>query len=148
MTGTRDAPEKAVKVRDVMSSPPVTIDGLATAREAIVLMEKHDVSALVIDRRHEGDEYAIVTVRDIAEKVIGQNRSCDRTSIYELMTKPCVSLPAGMQIKYAIRLLTRFRLARAMVTENTDGRDVMVGFVSLRDMTLRYIHTREGEPEK
>ena len=142
MTDAKQA-EEPVRVRDVMSSPPVSIDGLATAREAIALMDRHDVSSLVIDRRHEGDEYAIVTVRDIAAKVVGPNRSCERTSVYEIMTKPCLTIPAAMNIKYAIRLLTRFRLSRALVTESRNGRDVMVGFVSLRDMTLRYIHSRE-----
>ncbi len=139
MTGSID-----VRVRDVMTTPPVTVDGLATVREAIQQMEAHRVSALVIDRRHEGDEYAMVTVHDIATKVIAPNRSCDRTSVYEIMSKPCVTLPAAMHIKYAIRLLTRFHLARALVTDHQEGRDVMAGFVSLRDMTLRYIRAHEG----
>ena len=39
-----------------------------------------------------------------------------------------------MDVKYAIRLLTRFRLTRALVTE----RGQMVGIVTLRDMAIRF----------
>jgi CBS domain-containing protein len=38
-----------------------------------------------------------------------------------------------MDIKYAIRILTRFQLSRALVTERGD----MVGIVTLRDMAIR-----------
>ena len=40
----------------------------------------------------------------------------------------------AMDIKYAIRILTRFQLSRALVTKKGS----MVGIVTLRDMTIRY----------
>lgn len=133
----------SLTVGDVMRANPVQVDGLASVREAISLMRKHGINALVIDRRHDGDEYALVTIRDIAEKIIGPDRSCDRTSVYEIMTKPCLTVPAGMRIKYAIRLLTQFGLTRALVTEHDGASDKLAGIVTLRDMTLHYI---DAEP--
>jgi predicted transcriptional regulator len=124
-----------ITVKEVMTPDPVTIDGLANIHKALNLMETHKISALVIDRRYEGDEYGMITVKDIAEKIIGANRSIDRSSVYEIMTKPVLTLSSGMDIKYAIRLLSRFSLSRALVTEL----GVMVGIVSLRDMTVRFI---------
>lgn len=123
-----------IQVSEVMTPSPRLIDGLATVREAIDRMRRERVSSLVIDRRHEGDEYGMVSVHDIAAKVIGPNRSTDRTSVYEIMSKPVLAVDAGMDIKYAIRLLSRFQLARALVTEQ--GR--LVGIVTVRDMTIRY----------
>ena len=123
------------RVREVMTPAPRIIDGLATVREAVELMREHHVSSLVIDRRHEGDEYGMVTVHDIAGKVIGEGRSQDRMNVYEIMSKPVLTVDADMDIKYAIRILTRFQLSRALVTEKNS----MVGIVTLRDMTIRYL---------
>jgi CBS domain-containing protein len=98
-----------VTVREVMSTAPQVVDGLATVREAVI--------------------------HAVAEQVIGRNRSPDRTNVYEIMSKPVVSLDADMNIKYAARLLFRFGLSRAVVIENGD----LVGLVTLRDLVLRYI---------
>ena len=49
------------------------------------------------------------------------------------MSKPVVTVDAEMDIKYAVRLLVRFSLSRALVTE----KDALIGIVSLRDMVLR-----------
>jgi CBS domain-containing protein len=122
-------------VREVMTSDLHVIDGLATVRQAMEVMRRENVASLVVDRRHEGDEYGIVVVHDIAEHIIGGNRSPDRTNVYEIMTKPVISLDAGMDIKYAVRLLFRFGLSRATVLEQGE----LLGIVTLRDLVFRYI---------
>ncbi len=123
-----------VTVGDVMTPSPVVIDGLSSIQDALDLMENNGVNALVIDRRYEGDEYGLISVSDIARKIIGENRSLERSSVYEVMEKPVLTVSSTMDIKYAIRLLTKFSLSRALVTELGQ----MVGFVSLRDMTVRF----------
>lgn len=127
--------QRFIRVGDVMTPSPRVIDRLATVREAIELMRHHHLSSLVIDRRYDGDEYGMVTVRDIAEKVIGPDRSIDRVSVYEIMAKPVLTVDEGMNIKYAIRLLTRFLRSRALVTRKGQ----MVGIVTLRDMAVRFL---------
>lgn len=123
-----------VTVGDVMTPSPVVIDGLASVQEALDMMEDNGVNALVIDRRYDGDEYGLISVSDIARKIIGENKSLERSSVYEVMEKPVLTVSSTMDIKYAIRLLTKFSLSRALVTELGQ----MVGFVSLRDMTVRF----------
>ena len=129
-----DKGQNFIRVREVMTPAPRVIDGLATVREAVKLMREHHVSSLVIDRRHEADEYGMVTVHDVAGKVIGRDLSQDRVNVYEIMSKPLLSVDLDMDIRYAIRILTRFQLSRALVTEKGS----MVGIVTLRDMTIRY----------
>ncbi len=123
-----------IRVGEVMTPSPRVIDGLATVREAVQLMREHHVSSLIIDRRHDGDEYGMVTVNDIASKVIGQDRSPDRMNVYEIMSKPLLTVDLDMDIKYAIRILTRVHLSRALVTK----KGAMLGIVTLRDMAIRY----------
>ena len=122
-------------VKEVMTPAPRVIDGLATVREAIDLMRARNVSALVIDRRHEGDEFGIVSVHDIACDVIGKNRAPDRVSVYEIMSKPVLTVDVDMDVKYAIRILARYRLERTLVTDKRE----MAGIVTLRDMVFRYM---------
>ena len=135
--------EAISRVGDVMSASPHLIDGLASVRDAADLMRDKHVSSLVIDKRHDDDEYGMVTVRDIAEKVIGIGRPVGRTSVYEIMSKPVQAVHRQMNIKYAMRLLTRFRLSRALVIEH--GK--MVGIVTLRDMAVRYVDANEPDGE-
>ena len=124
-----------VKVGDVLTQSVQTIDGLATVQEAIELMRTHRISSLVIDRRYDGDEYGLLVVSDIATKVIGQDRSPVRTNVYEVMSKPVLTVDRDMDIKYAIRLLSRFGVSRALVTD--DG--TLIGIITLRDLVLRYV---------
>jgi CBS domain-containing protein len=124
-----------VSVRQVMVPDPKTVGGLATVAEAIALMREHRISSLVIERRHPGDEYGLVVVGDIATRVVGANRSPERTNVYEIMSKPVLTVDVEMDIKYAVRLLGRFGVSRALVTERGD----LVGIVTLRDMVLRYL---------
>lgn len=126
------------RVREVMSQSPIVIDGLATVREAVDMMREHHISSIVIDKRHEGDEYGIIAVHDVAEQIIGNDRSPDRVSVYEIMSKPVMSVDADMNIKYAVRLLFKFRLTRALVLEN--GK--ICGIVTLRDLTLKSLALR------
>lgn len=128
------------RVSEVMTPSPHVIDGLATVAEAIEHMRRDGVSSLVIDRRDEGDEYGLVVVSDIAAKVVGANRSPDRTNVYEIMSKPVLTVDTDMDIKYAVRLLARFGLSRALVTDS--GK--LVGIVTMRDMVLRYVAAKHG----
>jgi len=69
------------RVRSVMGEPPIVVDGLTTVEHAIELMRQHKISSLVIDKRYEGDEYGLLVVADIANKIIGPDRSPERTSV-------------------------------------------------------------------
>ncbi len=120
------------KVGEVMRTSLHIVDGLSSVRSAIREMERLKVSSLVIDRRHEGDEYGVLTMQDIAAHVIAENRSAERTSVYQVMTKPALTLSAEMNVRYAIRLLVRLGITRALVTRN----DALAGLVTLRDLVI------------
>ncbi len=91
--------ETRTNVGEVMTPSPRVIDGLATVREAVELMRNNNISSLVIDRRDERDEFGLVVVSDIAEKVIAQGRSLARTNVYEIMSKPVLTVDGAMDIK-------------------------------------------------
>ena len=126
---------ETTKVSEAMTASVHTIDAMATAKDAIQAMREHGVSSLAVERRDEHDEFGLLVIADIAREVIAVNRAAERVNVYEIMSKPVVSLPADMSIKYAVRLLVRFELSRALVI---DAAREPVGIVTLRDMVLRY----------
>lgn len=119
-------------VRDVMANTYVMVDGLTTVHDGICLAKQYQVKALIVNKRHEGDEYGIVLMNDIAKKVLATNRSPKRTNIYEIMTKPALSVSPDMNVKYCARLFERFGISRAPVIEN--GR--VIGMVSYNNIVI------------
>ncbi|MCG9623386.1 CBS domain-containing protein [Vibrio mediterranei] len=121
-----------VCVRDVMANSYAMVDGLKTVHEGIVLAREHQVKALVVEKRHDDDEYGIVLMNDIAKKVLAKNRSAERTNIYEIMTKPALSVDPNMNVKYCARLFERFGISRAPVIEH--GK--VIGMVSYNNIVV------------
>ncbi len=128
------SPEGRARVADVMSRDLQTIDRLATIRDAMVLMSEHGVTSLAVDRRDEDDEFGLLELRDIAARVIANDRAPERVNVYEIMSKPALTVAADMLVHNVVNLLVRFELTRAIVV---DRDRTPLGMVSLRDLLLR-----------
>jgi CBS domain-containing protein len=122
-----------VRVGDVMAPELYSIDGVATVADAMALMKSHDVETLVVNRRDETDEVGLVLASDVAREVIARNRSPERVNVYEIMSKPVLTLPPDMLTRYAVRLLVRFQVSRSIVVDNDRN---PIGFVTLRDLVI------------
>ena len=126
--------QRELLVSDVMTATVRTVERTATVAEAIELMRETGVSSLAVERRDDTDEYGLLVVSDIAREVITENRAPERVNVYEIMSKPVVTLPVDMKIRYAVRLLVKFDLSRALVV---DSARTPVGIITLRDMVVR-----------
>ncbi len=124
---------KLVRVSEVMKPNFDMIDGKVTVTEAIKRMEFVETKTLIVDKRHEADEYGIVLLSDIAKRVLAVDRSPDRVNVYEIMSKPVITVRPDMDIRYCARLFDRLGLSRAPVLRH--GK--VVGIVSYTDMVLR-----------
>jgi len=125
--------EKVVRVSDVMKSHFDIIDGKLTVEDALKTMKHVETKTLIVDKRHDDDEYGMVLLSDIAKHVLAVDRSPERVNVYEIMTKPVMTVRPNMDIRYCARLFDRFGLSRAPVLRH--GR--VVGIVSFTDMVLR-----------
>ena len=123
----------AIRVEDYMLKSFQTIDRDATVHDAIALLQQHNLNALIVDRRDEDDEIGLVTVADVAREVMGKRRPPNRTYVFEIMTKPVVSIPARMKVIYATRLLANLDLSQAVVTDETRA---PIGLVNRRDLVF------------
>jgi len=124
---------KVVRIRNVMKQQFDMVDGMATIQDALNTMRHVETKCLIVNKRHEDDEYGILLISDIARHVIGKDRSPLRVNVYEIMAKPVISVDPDMDIRYCARLFERFHLSRAPVIQ--EGK--VIGIVSFTDMVLK-----------
>ncbi len=121
-----------IRARDVMSKGIISIDGMATAKEAAARMRLEKVFCLLVEKRQIDDAWGILVVQDFIKGVIIPGRSPDEVHVYEIMTKPIITVPADMDIRYVARLIDRAGIRRAPVE---DGRE-LIGMISLSSLIL------------
>ena len=121
-----------IRARDVVRSRLLTISGMATVKEAADKMRAEHVSCLLVEKRNQDDAWAIVTVRDLIQGVILPGRPAADVNVFEVMTKPVITVPADMNIRYVARLLHNTGLSRVPVEENGE----LVGMISLSSLIL------------
>ena len=125
--------KNVIRVRDVMKTDVDIMDGMRTITEAMKAMKFPDTRTIIVDKRHDDDEYGVVMFRDLAKRVLARDLSPNRVNIYEIMSKPVMSVSPEMDIRYCTRLFDRFGLSRAPVLENGN----IIGLVSYTDIVLK-----------
>ncbi|MCP3960604.1 MAG: CBS domain-containing protein [bacterium] len=126
-------PRKIIRVRDVMDDRFLELDGLLTVKEALEAVQAGGSMPIIIKKRHEDDEYGIVVRADITKKVLARDRAPERVNIYEIMSKPVISVRPDMDVRYCARLLERFGISVAPVVENGE----IMGIVGFKALALR-----------
>jgi len=121
-----------VRARDVMHKGIISINGMATAKEAAAKMRAEQVSSLIVEKRHPDDAWGIIAVQDLIRDVIISGRSSVDVNVYEIMTKPVIIVPADMDIRYVARLIYRAGIRRAPVEDCGE----LVGMVALSSLIL------------
>ena len=84
--------KKHLSVADVMSKEYLLLPGMSTVAEALERMADRDMNAVLVDKRSDDDEYGIVLTSDIAKRVLAPDRSPERVNLYEIMSKPVLSV--------------------------------------------------------
>ncbi len=128
-----------VRVRAVMKGEVDVVDGMTTVHAALNGMKFPETRTLIVDKRHDDDEYGVVMFRDIAKRVLAPDLSPDRVNMYEIMSKPVMSVDPQMDVRYCVKLFDRFGLSRAPVIEN--GK--IIGLISYTDIVLKSVSMQE-----
>ena len=132
--------EMIIRVSDVMNQRFIIEDGLATVAEAIDALRKADAVCVIVQKRHDDDEYGLVLLSDIARKIIASDRSPERVNLYEVMSKPVISVRPNMDIRYTARMFENFGLSMAPVLK----RGEVLGVVTYREIVLSSGRSGDG----
>ena len=115
-----------------MTEKVITIRGHQTVAEAVTLMQKHELYALIVDRRHEEDAYGILTETDIIKKVAAFGRDPRKIRVYDVMKKPCIVVNPDLSVEYVARLFANTQIRCAPVI-----RDHLLGIVTATDILIK-----------
>ena len=130
----------AMKVRNVMTSNPKTLQSSSTVVEAAKLMKTEDVGIVPIV---DGDRLAgVVTDRDIAIQVVAAGKDPQSATVGEVASSNLVTVDPDQDLDEALRLMEQHQVRRLPVCEE-DGR--LVGILAQADVARQGDDARIGE---
>jgi CBS domain-containing protein len=124
--------KKIIKARDIMHTKHLELDGMSTVKEALDAMKTEKTNVVIVKKRHEHDAFGMLLLSDIAKKVLAANKAPQRVNVYEIMSKPIISLDPDLDVRYCARLFERFGLAYVPVIDN--GK--ILGIVSYSELVF------------
>jgi predicted transcriptional regulator len=122
-----------VQAKEVMNQGFIQLEGMQTVRDALEAMKAINAEVVIVNKRDQHDTYGILTLADIAKQVLAKDRSLDRVNIYEVMTKPVISVPPELDVRYCARLFDKFGLSCAPVIEAQE----VLGIVGYKELLFR-----------
>ena len=126
-----------ITAREVMRVDIFEIEGQATVTDAIRVFNENRVRLLVVKKRDEFDAYGVVLLSDVVKKVLAKDRAPDRVNLYEIMSKPIVSVEPNMDVRYCARLLSQFSLSHTLVVES--GK--VIGMIGYKELLVPWSET-------
>lgn len=119
-----------MKIREVMTPNPVTLDASTPILRAAEAMRENDIGDLVV--RYDGKLCGIVTDRDIVVRVLATGKDPKSTTLESVCSHDMLTLSPDHDTTDAIRLMRERAIRRLPVVENNK----LLGIVSLGDLAV------------
>ncbi|MFB0514002.1 MAG: cyclic nucleotide-binding/CBS domain-containing protein [Candidatus Bathyarchaeia archaeon] len=116
-------------VKDVMSSPVVTVNEKEPVTKVAQLMGKHDLGCIIVTGK-DGKPLGIITERDLITRVLAKNRPRYKLAAKEVMTAPLVTIDPDEKLSEAARRMSRLNVRRLGVMYKGE----LVGVISSKDI--------------
>jgi CBS domain-containing protein len=129
-----------MKVADIMTSRVFTINNLVTVAEAIAEMKNHQVRSLVVKPSSNDNTYGIITETDIVYNIIAKERDPETIFVYQIMTKPCITVSPDLSVLDVARLFAETGIEKAPVIQ-----EQLLGMISATDLIMK-LKVREQTP--
>lgn len=118
----------SVLVKDVMSTPVLTIDIKKTARDAGKLMRKHRKGFLVVTEKNK--PAGVLSESDLIEEIVCKNAKADKIKLEKLMREPIIAVDPEDDMLTASRKMKENNIHRLPVVSNSH----VIGVISLTDI--------------
>ena len=116
-------------VKDVMTSPVITIDEEDTVQEAAQLMDKNDVGCIIVVDKEEKPT-GIITERDMIARVLSKNTLPSKVKAKKVMTSPLLTIDPDESLTDAARKMSRLNVRRLGVMYKGN----LAGLISSKDI--------------
>ncbi|KEI35841.1 CBS domain-containing protein [Allofrancisella frigidaquae] len=122
-----------MKIANLMTKEPITLNESATVLEAVKEMEESNCGILpIVD--DDKDIKGVITDRDIIVRAIAKNKNLEKTCITEVMSKNPVFCEEEDSLQHAVSQMTRHNIRRVLI-KNKNG--AFCGILSLIDVIHR-----------
>ena len=116
-------------IKDVMSSPVITINEEAPANQVAELMDKYALGCIIVSNK-EGKPIGIITERDLVRRVLAKNTKPDSFKAREVMTSPLITIEPDKKISEAAKRMSTLNIRRLGVIY----KEQLVGVLSSKDI--------------
>jgi len=116
-------------VKDVMTSPVITINEDGIVHELSKLMDKNDVGCIIVTNKG-GKPVGIITERDLITRVLAKNLLASKVKARKVMTSPLLTIDPDEPLAEAARKMSRLNVRRLGVIYKGN----LVGLVSSKDI--------------
>ena len=117
------------KVRDIMSSPVITVNSHDKANEIAVLMSSKMIgSVIVVD--DDSNPVGVITERDIVRRVFPRNIKPNEVKAEDFMSTPIKIIDPGSTITDAAKAMKKLGVRRLVIIEESK----LVGIISSDDI--------------
>lgn len=120
-----------MKLRDVMTPNPVTVEPSATLQEAARIMRDQDTGVVPIVEK--GRPVGVITDRDIVVRAVAEGGEGARRSVGEVASGDLITVTPDMSTEEAAELMAERQVRRVLVCEN----DRLVGVASIGDLAVK-----------
>ena len=108
----------------------VVVNQMAPVREALNLMKKHKVKAVIVDKNGKHGAYGLVTFKNILQSIVAEDGDIDLLNVYDIMSSPSVSVSRKLDMKYAARMMVRSSIKRLLVIDDNE----LYGILTMTDI--------------
>jgi CBS domain-containing protein len=116
-------------VKDVMSSPVMTVNETERVDELAKLMDLQQLGCIIVTDK-DGRPLGVITERDLLTRVLAKNTLPSKLTAKDVMTSPLITIKPDETLSNAARQMSRLNVRRLGVVYKGD----LVGIISSKDI--------------
>ncbi len=116
-------------VKDVMTSPVITVNENEPVSKVAQLMAKHKIGCVIVSAR-TSKPVGMITERDLAERVVAKDIKPSKVTAREVMSTPLTTIDSDMVISDAARRMSLQNIRRLVVMHKGE----LAGIISSKDI--------------
>jgi len=106
----------ALYVKEVMVQEVIKVRADATVKEAVRIINKHEIACLIVTKN--GENVGILIDRDVLKRVIPRSKNPEKAKVTEIMSTPLIVGGSDMYVEDAARLMFKKNIKKFPIMEN------------------------------